>query len=105
MPSWIDVTYRLHTDYRDLNGFGILGVTDTTGEYILECEADIETIFEIINVANLYGDRLHTDSLYKLWIEAEDGLVQRWTVGNLIVLSADGNILREQSLIPPGLNI
>jgi len=105
MPSTVDVTFRLQADQDGLNVDGILAVANTRGDYIVECEGHSGQILEIVDVANQYADRLNDMGHYELCIEANDGLVKRWIEVALILYSAKAEVLREQSLIPPGLDI
>jgi hypothetical protein len=105
MPARVDVTFRLQARQDGFNVDGILGVADSRGEYIVECEGRGGQVVEVVDVANQYADRLNDSSHYKLWIEANDGLIERWVESTLILYSAEGEILRDMSLIPPGLDI
>lgn len=105
MPSGVDVTFRLQADQDGLNVDGILGVANTRGEYIVECEGHGGQVLEIVDVANQYANRLNDVGQYELWIEANDGLVERWVEVALILYSAEAKVLREQSLIPPALDL
>lgn len=105
MPARADVTFRLQAEQDGLNVDGILGVANSRGEYIVECEGHGGQVLEIVDVANQYADRLNDVGRYELWIEAKDGLIKRWVEVALILYSAEAEILREQSLIPPGLDI
>jgi hypothetical protein len=105
MPAGVDVTFRLREEQDGLNVDGILGVANTRGEYIVECEGHGGQVLEIVDVANQFADRLNDVGQYELWIEANDGLVKRWVEVGLILYSVEAEILREQSLIPPGRDI
>jgi hypothetical protein len=105
MPSTVAVTFRLQAEQDGLNVDGILGIANTRGDYIIECEGHGGQVLEIVDVANQYADRLNDMGQYELWIEANDGLVKRWVEVALILYSAEGKVLREQCLIPPGLDI
>jgi hypothetical protein len=109
----VDVTFRLHEDQethkltkQDVPTLdGTLGVTNSCGEYIVECEGQTRQILEIVSVANYYGDRLNDIGMYELRLEANDGLVERWSEVALIFFTPEGKIRRRQSLIPPGLDV
>jgi len=105
MPPAVDVTFRLQAGQDCLNVDGILRVTSRRGEYIVECEGDGGQVLEVVKSANQYADRLNDTALYELWIEANDGLVERWVEGTLVVFSVEAEILRDLSLVPPGLDI
>jgi hypothetical protein len=105
MPSTVAVTFRLQAEQDGLNVDGILGVASRSGEYIVECEGHGGQVLKVVKSANRYADRLNDTGLYELWIEANDGLVERWVEGTLILYSAEGEVLKEQSLIPPGLHL
>jgi hypothetical protein len=105
MPSTVDVTFRLQAEQDGLNVDGILGVANSRGEYIIECEGHGGLVLEIVRGANEYADRLNDVGQYELWIEVNDGLVKRWVEVALVVFSVEAEILRDLSLIPPGLDI
>jgi len=113
MPTTVDVTFRLQKEQQSRNqedrwetGInGILGVANSHGEYIVECEGRARHILELVSVARRYAERLNDTGQYELSIEANDGLVEQWTEVALIVVSPEGNLLRKQSLIPPGMDI
>jgi hypothetical protein len=105
MPSTVEVTFRLQAEQDGLNVDGILGVTNRRGEYLVECEGDGGQVLNIVKSANRYAARLNDTALYELWIEANDGLVERWVESTLVTFSTEGEVLRDVSLIPPGLDI
>jgi hypothetical protein len=105
MPSTVAVTFRLQADQGGLNVDGILAVANTRGDYIVECEGHGGQVLKIVDVANQYADRLNDMGHFELCIEANDGLVKRWIEVALILYSAEGEVLEEQSLIPPGLHL
>jgi hypothetical protein len=105
MPATVDVTFRLQADQDGLNVDGILAVANNRGDYIVECEGHGGQVLKIVDVANQYADRLNDIGQYELCIEANDGLVKRWIEVALILYSAEGKVLREQCLIPPGLEV
>jgi len=105
IPDGVDVTFRLQAEQDGLNVDGILAVANSRGEYIVECEGHGGQVLEIVDVANQYADLLNDVGQYELRIQANDGLVKRWVEVALILYSEEAEILGEQSLIPPGLDI
>lgn len=102
----IDVTYRI----RDASGtdvMGVLAVTDrVTGEYILELDVGADSIFAVTAEAS---DRVERDGTggYRLVIETDDGerLEATYDKSTLLVYGENGDILRDRSLIPSGVEI
>ncbi len=94
----VDVAFRYQADSRD----GVLSVTNRlTGEYILEVNTDIDSIEELVGAARAYPD----DSSYVIRIERAEQSTITWEKETLLVYDADGNLVRERSLIPSGVEL
>jgi hypothetical protein len=112
--SEIDVTVRLNADLQDHEGTGVIAVTNRiTGEYVLECNTDVETVIEFARGARRYGDAADDDALYAVELCAGDGdeidasatTVATYEKRTLLVYGESGELLREHSLIPSGVEI
>jgi len=66
VPATVDVTFRLQAEQDGLNVDGILGVANSRGEYIVECEGHGGQILETVRSANQYADRLNDVGQYEL---------------------------------------
>jgi len=105
----IDVTVRLHDDLQDPEATGVVAVTNRiTGEYVLECNADAETVIEFVRAARRYGEATGGDALYRIELCAggdPDDPVASYEKRTLLVYGEGGELLREHSLIPSGVEI
>jgi len=98
----VDVAYRLHEPLDADAPTGVFGVSDRiTGEYVLEVNAGSGPILSVVEAA-----RMDADGRYRLVIETDDGSqLAAYDKSTLLVYDGDGNLLREQSLIPSGVEI
>lgn len=113
--SEIDVTVRLRASLQNPEATGVVAVTNrTTGEYVLECNTDVETVIEFARAARRYGEDTDNDTLYRLELcavdDTESGTSETTTVvahekRTLLVYGESGELLREHSLIPSGVEI
>lgn len=108
----IDVTVRLNAEIQDSGGTGVVAVTNSiTGEYVLECNTDVETVIEFARGARQYGEATDDDALYTVELCAGDGIdgnattVATYEKRTLLVYGESGELLREHSLIPSGVEI
>jgi hypothetical protein len=101
----IDVTYRIR-DAAGTDVMGVLAVTDrVTGEYILEVDVDADSIFAVTAEAS---DRSDHDGIggYRLVIETDgEERLAAYDKSTLLVYGEGGEILRDRSLIPSGVEI
>jgi hypothetical protein len=111
----VDVTVRLHADLQDPDATGVVAVTNRiTGEYVLECNAEAETIIEFARAARRDGDATDGEAHYTVEFSAgkppegdADGgtTVARYDKQTLLVYGETGELLRDHSLIPSGVEI
>ncbi len=102
--SEIDITYRLQTSLESDDPRGVLAIADrVTGEYVLELNTDPEIVFSITSAV---ADGDENETHYGVVIENEDGReLVRYDKSTLLVYNRDGELLREKSLIPSGVEI
>lgn len=102
----IDVTYRLRDPLDDDSPMGVFAVSDrVTGEYILELNAEADPIVSVTDAAG-DGGEIDDNGRYRLVIEAEDGRrMAAYDKSTLLVYDENGELLRDQSLIPSGVEI
>lgn len=80
---------------------GVLAVTDrVTGDYIFECEGDVELIHDLIKTVGEYADSPGETTAYAVEIRARNDVVSEFSKEVLLVYTADGTLLRDKSLIP-----
>ncbi|WP_256029284.1 DUF5793 family protein [Natronomonas aquatica] len=100
----VDITYRLQNALDADNPKGVFAIADrVTGEYVLELNADAETVFSVIETV---ADGDEKNGHYRLVIETDDGSeLAVYEKSTLLVYDHGGDLLRERSLIPSGVEI
>lgn len=101
----IDVAYRLHEDSMDSGKSGVLSVTNRiTGDFILECNASAGTITRLVNAAR-ENDGNTTEGRYHFSINIDDREVFSCDRDTFLVYNTEGDLLRQHSLIPSGVEL
>lgn len=100
----IDVTFRLQNQLGDDSPAGVFAVSDRfTGEYVLELNTAAD---DVLAVTDAVGTDNSDEGHYRLLIEADDETqLATYEKSTLLVYDPDGDLLREQSLIPSGVEI
>ncbi len=100
----VDVAYRLRDLLEADDPMGVLAVSDRiTGEYVLELNAEADSVFAVTDAA---GNDADGSGRYRLVIETEDGTeLAAYEKSTLLVYDTDGDLLRDRSLIPSGVEI
>jgi hypothetical protein len=102
-----DVAFRL-TDERDRpdDANGVVGVTDRlTGDFVLELNETAEDVFEFIHAARRYGEAAAEDGQYRVVIKADGEEIATYDKATFLVYTREGELLREHSLIPSGVEL
>ncbi len=99
----IDITFRLQDDLSADRPGGVLAIADrVTGEYVLELNADVGTVFDVTDAVGDGDD----NGVYRVEIETSDGTeLAAWDKSTLLIYDREGDLLRERSLIPSGVEI
>ncbi len=99
----VDITFRLQDDLDADRPNGVLAIADrVTGEYVLELNADAETVFAVTAAV---GDD-DENGVYRVGIETSDGTeLVDYEKSTLLIYDREGELLRERSLIPSGVEI
>lgn len=101
----IDVAFRFQTPVDADDAAGVLGVTDrVTGEFVLECNAAPERIFELVDAAREYSTA-DTDGCFRVQITNDGETVFSTDKRMLLVYDDEGSLLRQHSLIPSGVEL
>lgn len=80
---------------------GVLALTDrVTGDYMFECDGDGEPIHDLIQTVRERADSTGETAAYAVEIRARNGVVSDFSKEVLLVYTADGTLLRHDSLIP-----
>ncbi|CCQ35554.1 uncharacterized protein Nmlp_1346 [Natronomonas moolapensis 8.8.11] len=98
----VDVAYRLHEPLDTDAPAGVFAVSDRiTGEYVLEVNATSAPVLSVVEAASA-----DADGRYRLVIETDGGTrLAEYDKSTLLVYDGDGNLLRDRSLIPSGVEI
>ncbi|MFB6142007.1 MAG: DUF5793 family protein [Halorientalis sp.] len=103
----VDVAFRYRTPVDDPEASGVFGVTDRlTGDFILEVNADANTVERLVSAARDYGETApDADGWYRV-VLAEDGETFFETAKRtLLVYDEGGDLRRKHSLIPSGVEL
>ncbi|EMA37976.1 DUF5793 family protein [Halococcus hamelinensis] len=103
--SETDVNYRFHAD--GPAGDGVLSVTNRiTGDFVLELNATADGVLEFIRAARAYGERAADgDGRYQLVVRFEDEELLAHEKSTFLVYNHEGNLVRQHSLIPGGVEL
>ena len=86
---------------------GVVSVTNRiTGEFILELNEDAEDVLQFIRAARSYGETTSDDEgRYAVDISLDGEEFVTYDKRTFLVYDADGNLLRQHSLIPSGVEL
>lgn len=102
----VDVTFRLHENPDGSDVPGVLAITNRmTGEYLLEVNAVADEVDEFVSAARRYGERTDDSTRYRIRLTVGDESIADLQKRTLLVYSSDGELLRQHSLIPSGVEI
>ena len=103
--SETDVTVRLNGGLDDDGASAVVAVTDrVTGDYVLEFNVAASEILTFTKAARRFAERTDGGARYRIRIVA-DGELATYEKETLLVYSEDGELLRQHSLIPSGVEI
>jgi hypothetical protein len=101
-PDQIETAYRLQGPLDENDVTGVFGLTHrVTGEYLLEANVEPQTIFDLVASARDADD----GGSYTVRIERTDDDPIEHELESLFVYDSDGNLLRQRSLIPSGVEL
>jgi hypothetical protein len=101
-----DVSFRLHDDPNDPDATGVVAVTNrVTGDFVLELNEDVDDVLRFIRAAREYGKQADGDGRYRVHITIDDEHVVTYDKRTFLVYDAEGNLLRNESLIPSGVEL
>jgi hypothetical protein len=98
----IDAAFRFQDEHEATDAVGVCSLTHrVTGEYLLEFNATGEEILDLVAAAREETD----DGSYRIRINRTDGGPIVYDLDSLLVYDAAGNLLRQHSLIPSGVEL
>ncbi len=101
-----DFAVRLQRSAEDGQAEAIVALTRRlTGDYVLELTVDPETILEFTRAARRYGESTDGGAKYRARIVADGEQLAAFEKETLLVYSPDGELLRQHSLIPSGVEL
>ena len=102
-----DVTFRLQESVDEPDATGVVSVTNrTTGDFILELNEEAEDVLKFIRAARTYGQNTSdTDGRYHVEIAINGDDEVEYNKSTFLVYNNEGNLLRQHSLIPSGVEL
>jgi hypothetical protein len=96
----LDVAYRLLDGSMATGESGVLAVTDRiTGDFVLECNADAGTVARLVDAAK------ENDGCYRFRVSINSREILSCDRSVFLVYSTEGDLLRQHSLIPSGVEM
>ena len=97
-----DVNYRFH----DGEDEGVLSITNRiTGDFVLELNADAEGVLAFIRAARAYGDHTDDEGRYRITVAQDGEQLLAHEKSTFLVYNDEGNLVRQHSLIPGGVEL
>ena len=102
-----DVAYRLQGSIDDEDTTGVVSVTNrTTGDFVLELNEDADNVLKFIAAAREYGKQSDDrDGRYHVEISINGDDLVEYDKSTFLVYNEEGNLLRQHSLIPSGVEL
>ena len=117
----VDVAFRLQGDLDDDDAApGVVAVTNRiTGDFVLELNESADNVLRFIEAARAYGevversstgnqaspDEAVEDGGYRVVVSIDGRELATYEKDTFLVYDADGEFLREESLIPSGVEL
>lgn len=112
----VDVAFRLQGDLEEDDAApGVVAVTNRiTGDFVLELNETADDVLRFIEAARAYGDAVEhgsttadtaVDGSYRVIVSIDGEELVEYEKETFLVYDADGEFLREESLIPPGVEL
>ncbi|WP_302080049.1 DUF5793 family protein [Salinibaculum rarum] len=97
----VDASFRLLPDDDGADGAGVFGMSRRlTGDFVLEANANAEDIFALVDAA-----READETAYRIRLERPGAEPLVLDMEALLVYDDGGSLLRQQSLIPSGVEL
>jgi len=100
----IDVAYRLQTPVEDDEATGVFSLSNrVTGEFVLEVNTDAGPVLDLVETAREGSDG--RGACYRVVVRQDETDVATYEKETLLVYDEEGNLLRQHSLIPSGVEL
>ena len=101
-----DVAFRLQAPL-DSDAAGVVSVTNRiTGDFVLELNEDADDVLKFIRAARRYGENdPDSDGRYEVRIRLDGDELVADDKRTFLVYNDEGNLLRNHSLIPSGVEL
>ncbi|WP_128478002.1 DUF5793 family protein [Halorussus pelagicus] len=102
-----DVAFRLQGPVDDADTTGVVSVTNRiTGDFVLELNEDADDVLKFITAAREYGKSTgDMDGRYHVEISINGDDLVEYDKSTFLVYDDEGNLLRQHSLIPSGVEL
>ncbi|MFC7175608.1 DUF5793 family protein [Halosegnis marinus] len=101
----VDVAFRLQGPV-DESPEGVVAVTNrVTGEFVLELNADSADVFRFVDAAREYGKETDEEHRYRIRVLVDGEPFTENEKSTFLVYDAEGDLLRQHSLIPSGVEL
>lgn len=101
-----DVALRLQGDLNEKGTTGVVSVTNrVTGDFVLELNEEAGDVLRFIRAARAYGKEADSDERYRVTIFSDGTELLTHEKSTFLVYDREGNLLRQHSLIPSGVEL
>lgn len=101
-----DVALRLQGDLGEEGITGVVSVTNrVTGDFVLELNEEAADVLRFIRAARAYGNEADSEVRYRVTIFSEGEELLTYDKSTFLVYDREGNLLRQHSLIPSGVEL
>ncbi|MFB6106185.1 MAG: DUF5793 family protein [Halobacteriaceae archaeon] len=101
-----DVSFRFVSDSEDAAATGVVAVTNRlTGDFVLETNAAASDVLDFVRAARRYGEAAGDDGRYRITITTDGEELASYEKSTLLVYTDEGELLRNRSLIPSGVEL
>jgi hypothetical protein len=101
-----DAAFRYQDDVDDADATGVVSVTNrVTGDFVLELNEEADDVLTFVRAARRYGEQSGDDGEYEVNITIDGESFISYEKSTFLVYDSDGNLLRNHSLIPSGVEL
>jgi hypothetical protein len=104
----VDVAYRLQGSVDDPDTEGVVSISNRiTGDFVLELNEAAGDVLRFVKAARRYGQERgeENEGRYEITVLIDDDPFAHYDKRTLLVYDEDGNLLRQHSLIPSGVEL